>query len=64
MTPALLHSQSSRFSLERKSSADALIVVKSLRSSLRKCKCPVELGCAFLIESIAARALDSVRAAT
>jgi hypothetical protein len=64
MTPALFQRTSSRSSLLRKSSAEALMVERSERSRLRKWRVPFEFGWVDLMELMAEVALDSVRAAT
>lgn len=63
MTPALLNRTWSFVSLERNSVAEALMVLRSARSSCRKIREPEELGWAVLMEEIAERALEGVRAA-
>lgn len=64
MTPALFQRTSSFPSFARNSSADFLMVAKSLRSKLRKTSSPLEAGKAALMPAIVAVAFSSDRAAT
>ena len=62
--PALLKSTSRRSLSWRKTSAEALIVVRSSRSRCRNVSEPLEFGARVLISEIAFSALAEERAAT
>jgi hypothetical protein len=64
MTPALLKRTWSFVSADRKAWAEALIVVRSLRSSRRKTRLPFDSGAARFMSLIAVFALSSERATT
>lgn len=63
MTPALFQRTSSRDSLARNSSADALMPLKSAKSTFKKISCPFEVGCFACNSLIAWDAFSAERVA-